>query len=160
MTARSWGWSLGVSSTDSAGYRLGNHCASEHLLGRAVSDAGAGRQRLPQRVGPAAQAHRGEPRARGCRRCARLRDGSAAGLLIGRYKLLDRLMDWTIQIFRCFPGHRADSARDHVLRYRRPAGDHPDLAGGVLATADQHDLRGQECRAHAARRRAGGEGAG
>ena len=27
-----------------------------------------------------------------------------AGLLIGRYKLLDRLMDWTIQIFRCFPG--------------------------------------------------------
>ncbi len=26
------------------------------------------------------------------------------GLLIGRYKLLDRLMDWTIQIFRCFPG--------------------------------------------------------
>ncbi len=26
------------------------------------------------------------------------------GLLIGRYKLLDRFMDWTIQIFRCFPG--------------------------------------------------------
>lgn len=26
------------------------------------------------------------------------------GLLIGRYKMLDRLMDWTIQIFRCFPG--------------------------------------------------------
>ncbi len=26
------------------------------------------------------------------------------GLLIGRYKTLDRIMDWTIQIFRCFPG--------------------------------------------------------
>lgn len=26
------------------------------------------------------------------------------GLLIGKYKILDRLMDWTIQIFRCFPG--------------------------------------------------------
>ena len=26
------------------------------------------------------------------------------GLLIGRYKMLDRVMDWTIQIFRCFPG--------------------------------------------------------
>ena len=26
------------------------------------------------------------------------------GLLIGRYRLLDRLMDWMIQIFRCFPG--------------------------------------------------------
>ena len=26
------------------------------------------------------------------------------GLLIGRYKVLDRFMDWTIQIFRCFPG--------------------------------------------------------
>ena len=26
------------------------------------------------------------------------------GLLIGRYKLLDRFMDWAIQIFRCFPG--------------------------------------------------------
>ena len=45
----------------------------------------------------------GEPRARRGRSGSRLCDsGASRSLSIGRYKLLDRLMDWTIQIFR-FP---------------------------------------------------------
>lgn len=36
--------------------------------------------------------------------CLAFLTAAPLGLLIGRFKTLDRLMDWTIQIFRCFPG--------------------------------------------------------